>query len=139
MIPITCNAVGDILALVTLFLDIARALDEARGSPAKWRALNSELKSLHIVLASVARVAEHTTDTLLRDEIVREVNRCSDDVHRALERVAEFSTLGRDESPDDVCSIKTSWPMTCSMRREQAPGTRASSRRHNHPCSCTRL
>ncbi|VDB99434.1 unnamed protein product [Peniophora sp. CBMAI 1063] len=106
MIPISCNAVGDILALATLFLDIARALDESRGSPAKWRALNSELKSLHIVLASVARVAEHTTDTLLHDEIVREVNRCSDDVRRALERVAEFSMLGRDESPDDVCSIR---------------------------------
>ncbi|VDB92115.1 unnamed protein product [Peniophora sp. CBMAI 1063] len=106
MIPITCNAVGDILALATLFLDIARALDESRGSPAKWRTLNSELKSLHIVLTSVARVAEHTADTLLRDEIVREVNRCSDDVRRALERVAEFSMLGRDESPDDVCSIK---------------------------------
>ncbi|VDB87230.1 unnamed protein product [Peniophora sp. CBMAI 1063] len=106
MIPITCNAVGDILALATLFLDIARALDESRGSPAKWRALNSELKSLHIVLASVARVAENTTDTLLRGEIVREVNRCGDDVRRALERAAEFSVLGRDESPDDVCSIR---------------------------------
>ncbi|VDB87206.1 unnamed protein product [Peniophora sp. CBMAI 1063] len=106
MIPITCNAVGDILALATLFLDIARALDESRGSPAKWRVLNSELKSLHIVLASVARVAEHTTDTLLREQIVREVNRCSDDVRRALERVAEFSMLGHNESPDDVCSIR---------------------------------
>ncbi|KZV72421.1 hypothetical protein PENSPDRAFT_363417 [Peniophora sp. CONT] len=106
MIPITCNAVGDIIAVATLVLDIARALDESRGSPAKYRAFTSELKSLHIVLASVARVAELTNDALLRDEIVREVDRCGNDVRRTLERVAKFSALGRDASSDDILRIR---------------------------------
>lgn len=106
MIPITCNAVGDILALATLVLDFTRALDESRGSPAKYRALNSELKSLHIVLASVSRVAELTADPLLRDEIVDKVARCGSDVRRALEKVAKFSALGRDATADDVLRVR---------------------------------
>ncbi|KZV62439.1 ankyrin [Peniophora sp. CONT] len=106
MIPITCNAVGDILALATLILDLAHALDESRGSPAKYRAFISELNSLHIVLASVARVAELTTDALLRDEIVREVDRCGNDVRNALERVAKFSALGNEASADDVLRVR---------------------------------
>ncbi|VDB87231.1 unnamed protein product [Peniophora sp. CBMAI 1063] len=90
MIPITCNAVGDILALATLVLDITHALNESRGSPAKYRALNSELKSLHIVLASVAA----------------EVDRCGSEVRSARERIARFSDLGRDASSEDVIRIR---------------------------------
>ena len=106
MLSISCNAVGDILALATLVLDIYRALDDAHGSPAKYRALVSELKSLHVVLASVARIAEHTTDEILRDEIFCEVDRCGGEVRTALERVAKFSLLARNDSTDGAPRVR---------------------------------
>lgn len=106
MFTLTCNAVGDIIAIAGIIHDVGKALNESRGSPAKYRALNSELKSLHIVLASVARVADLTSDVLLRDQIVCEVDRCGSDVRRALERVAKFSALGRDGSTDDVLRVR---------------------------------
>ncbi|VDC01529.1 unnamed protein product [Peniophora sp. CBMAI 1063] len=106
MIPVTCNAVGDILTLATLVLDIARALGESRGSASEYRSFTAELHSLHIVLASVARVAERATDPLLRDQIMGEVNRCGCDVRRSLERVAKFSILSREGTEEDVIRLK---------------------------------
>ena len=43
MVPITCNAVGDILALATLVLDVIRALNDARGSASEYRTFVDEL------------------------------------------------------------------------------------------------
>lgn len=106
MIPITCNAVGDILAIATLVLDIARALNESRGSPSDYRTLVGELNSLNIVLSSVGRVAQFTADVGLRAEIVREVDRCGQDVQRALDRVFKFSALSRDNDTNDALYIK---------------------------------
>ena len=97
MIPITCNAVGDILALATLVLDIAHALNDSRGSSAEYRAFTTELNSLNIVLASVARVAELTADVKLRAEIVYEADRCGKDIQRGLDRIVKFSLLGLNE------------------------------------------
>ena len=106
MLFITCNAVGDIIALATLVLDIYNALKESRGSPAEYKALNAELKSLHIVLASIARVADLTSDTLLQDEILREVERCGNDIRRAIEKIAKFSALGREAASDHVLRVR---------------------------------
>ena len=94
MFPITCNAVGDILALASLALDMAKALNEIHGSPASYRALRSELESLHIVLASVHRAAELTNDTLLREQIVHQVERYIGSIRIALLWCAE----GTDDS-----------------------------------------
>ena len=106
MFPVTCNAVGDILALAILVLDFAQALDETSGSSADYRALNSELKSLHIVLASVNRVAELTVDELLREQIFREVERCGGFIRDTLERIAKFSLMGRDVSTADTTRVR---------------------------------
>ncbi|KZV77240.1 hypothetical protein PENSPDRAFT_746994 [Peniophora sp. CONT] len=106
MFPITCNAVGDIIAIATLVLDIAQALDESRGSPARYRAFVSELRSLHIVLASVSRTAESTTDIALRNEIVREVDHCGRVIRDVLERVARLSLLERDVTGEDVIRVR---------------------------------
>ena len=88
------------MALAALVLDVARALNDSRGSTSEYRAFTAELNSLHIVLASVSRVAEFTKDDKLRAEIVREVDRCGGDVERALGRVLKFSTLSADGSVD---------------------------------------
>ena len=106
MFPITCNAVGDILALAGLALDMAKALNEIHGSPASYRALRSELESLHIVLASVHRAAELTNDTLLREQIVSQIKRYEYSIRSALERIAKFSALGRAGAADDSVPVK---------------------------------
>ena len=106
MFPLTCNAVGDILALAALVLDVARALSESGGSPSEYRTFVGELNSLNIVLSSVGRVAQLTTDERLRGEIVREVDRCGCDIQKALERVAKFSELGRHGQGTDVLRVK---------------------------------
>ncbi|KZV62432.1 ankyrin [Peniophora sp. CONT] len=106
MIPITCNAVGDILALATLVLDIGRALNESRGSPSDYRTLVGELNSLNIVLSSVGRVSQLTADIDLRKEIVHEADRCGQDVQRALERIFKFSVLGRGNDRNDALQVK---------------------------------
>ena len=106
MIPLTCNAVGDILALATLVLDLARALSESSGSPSEYRAFTAELNSLNIVLSSVGRIAQLTTDDRLRGEIVREVDLCGSDIQRALEGIAKFSELGRVGKGTDVLRVK---------------------------------
>ena len=93
MIPITCNAVGDILALAALVLDAIRALNDARGSAAEHRRFKSDLKGLHTILEAAARVAKDTVDDALRKELVREVDECGQDVQEALKRVTKFSAI----------------------------------------------
>ena len=98
MIPITCNAVGDIIALTTLVLDAIRALNDARGSAAEHRKFKNELKGLHTILEAAARVANDSANGGLREEIIREVDECGQDVQEALERIAKFSAM---ETPGD--------------------------------------
>ena len=98
MFPITCNAVGDILALSTLVLDALRALNDARGSAAEHRRFKSELKGLHTILETAARVAKDSSDNALREEIIRKVDECGQDVQEALERIAKFSAM---DAPGD--------------------------------------
>ena len=98
MIPITCNAVGDIHALAALVLDAMRALNDARGSAAEHRRFKSELKGLHTILEAAARVAKDSADGALREEIIREVDECGQDVQEALKRVAKFSAI---DTPGD--------------------------------------
>ena len=80
MIPITCNAVGDILALAELLVDVVRALNDARGSALEYRTFTRELDGLRTMLTTAARVAEDSADRALRDEIIREVDQCGRDV-----------------------------------------------------------
>ena len=106
MIPITCNAVGDILALATLVLDVYHALNDAGGSATEYRKFQSDLNAIHTMLTSAARVAKDTFDDVLRDEIVREVNECGQDIQQALARVAKFSTLDGDGAATSGLRVK---------------------------------
>ena len=98
MMPITCNAVGDIIALATLVLDAIRALNDARGSAAEHRKFKSELKGLHTILEAAARVAKDSVDNALREELIREIDECGQDIQEALKRVAKFSVF---DTPGD--------------------------------------
>lgn len=87
-----------------------RALLDARWTWSSWSLLpivaTPPNLRCDIVLASAGRVASLTSDVLLRDQIVSEVNRCGNDVRRALEQVAKFSVLGHNESVDHVFRIE---------------------------------
>ncbi|KZV61778.1 hypothetical protein PENSPDRAFT_274656 [Peniophora sp. CONT] len=106
MIPITCNAVGDIINLASLILDVARALNDTRGSASEYRNFAGELNALHAMLTSAARIAEGSVDNALRDEIIREVDQCGRDVQRALSHIAKFSALGRDNDAGSARRVK---------------------------------
>ena len=93
MIPITCNAVGDILALATLVLDVIRALNDAKGSASEYRVFFDELNGLHTILASAARVAKDSVDDALREQIIREVDQCGRNAQDSLARVVDFSAI----------------------------------------------
>ncbi|KZV62436.1 ankyrin [Peniophora sp. CONT] len=93
MIPITCNAVGDIIAIAALVLDVARALKDTRGSASEYRRFSGDLDALHKMLTTTARVAGDSVDNVLRDEIIHEVAQCARDVQSALSRIAKFSAL----------------------------------------------
>ncbi|KZV74381.1 hypothetical protein PENSPDRAFT_204117 [Peniophora sp. CONT] len=93
MFPITCNAVGDIIALATFVLDIIRALDETRGSVPEYSDFVGELRAMHTMLVAVVRISQDTMDGVLRKEIVSEVDHCGKDVQRALARIVRFSAL----------------------------------------------
>lgn len=111
MIPITCNAVGDIIALASLVLDIARALNDTRGAASEYRSFSDELNGFHTMLTTAARVAKDTDDDALRDEIVREVDRCGHDVQGALTRIGKFSALDANAARGSgVCvKLKRHW------------------------------
>jgi len=64
--PITCNAVGDLLALVELAIKVANTLNEARKAPAECRALLSELQALQSLVELSRPMIEVSTDETLR-------------------------------------------------------------------------
>ena len=90
---ITCNAVGDILALATLVLDVIRALNDAKGSASEYRVFVDELNGLRTILAAAARVAQDNVDGALREQLIREVDQCGRNAQDALARVVDFSAM----------------------------------------------
>ena len=65
---LTCNAVGDVLALIKLAIEIAEFLNDCRGAPAECRMFSNEPRSLERLLA-----LSKPTIIALRDESLREV------------------------------------------------------------------
>ncbi|KZV74383.1 hypothetical protein PENSPDRAFT_204093 [Peniophora sp. CONT] len=106
MFPLTCNAIGDIVTLASLVFDIIRALNETRGSVLEYRVLAGELNAMHTMLTAVDRVVRDTADETLRYEILKEVDRCGQDVQNALARIIKFSALGHAGTPVHSPRIK---------------------------------
>jgi hypothetical protein len=101
MFPITCNAVGDIIAVAALIADIVSALKETSGSPAHYRGFIRELNSMRVVLDSIGRIADRCNDGDLRCTIVDEVQDCCLVLEDGAQRIAKFSPLGHDMSSTD--------------------------------------
>jgi len=118
MFPITCNAIGDILAVASLILSIAKALDESRGAPAEYRAFVAELHSLGHLLNSIYRVTDGCADAELRRQIVKEVASTATDIHSALDKVAVFNSLS-DLQADDSSDRRSDAGIPSSFRFER--------------------
>ena len=125
MIPVTCNAVGDILALAALVLDIIRALNDAKGSASEYRVFVDELNGLHTILKSAARVAEDSADNALREQIIREVDQCGRNAQDALARVVDFSAMNVDGDGLRARATRTRYKLQWRFfRRDEAQTVR---------------
>ena len=96
MFPITCNAFGDIVAVVNILYSIYTSLDEARGSAAEFASFKREIWELRSDLHVLMRVAENSPTEDFRKQIVAEVNECCSVIYDALSCLTEFHVLGSD-------------------------------------------
>ncbi|KZV61788.1 hypothetical protein PENSPDRAFT_670797 [Peniophora sp. CONT] len=103
---LTCNAVGDIIAIAELLLNVARALKEVKKAPAEYRRFCAELDSLSTVLSAAAQMSEGTSSAELLPATLLEVNRCMLDVQVALDYIAKFSPLDSDEIANAPLRVK---------------------------------
>ena len=83
MFPISCNAFGDIVAVVQLVRDIIRALDDARGAADEYGQFVHVLTSLGTVMDQVYRLAKDHPDDGLREAVLEEVRRVCVDISNA--------------------------------------------------------
>ncbi|KAI0029116.1 hypothetical protein K488DRAFT_89074, partial [Vararia minispora EC-137] len=98
MLPITCNAVGDIIAILTIISNIVQSLNESRGAPAEYRDFIHELESMQIVLPQISNIAESSSDATVRDYLDQEVQKCQQLVVDAGDRLSGFSMLAQAPS-----------------------------------------
>jgi hypothetical protein len=97
MFIISCNAVGDIITIASIVPDIARALNDACGSIAKYCAFIAELETMPTTLNAILRLALDYTDEELRQRVVREVDLSCKDIEDAFKRISSLSSLVNKE------------------------------------------
>ncbi|VDC01803.1 unnamed protein product [Peniophora sp. CBMAI 1063] len=102
MIPITCNAVGDIIAVVQLIHKIVKALDDSHGAPAEYRRFIHILTALGEVMDTIYELAEKSSDENLRHIVLREVQHCCADLNEAQECVAGYEKLQEASSSSSL-------------------------------------
>ena len=88
--PITCNAVGDLLALVELAIKIANTLNEARKAPAECRVLLSELQALQSLVELSRPMVEVLTDETLRRLVDQRLYAVTQRIHDGLALVVDL-------------------------------------------------
>jgi len=73
LMSLSCNAVGDIIALVQLGIKIAEVLSESRNAPAACRALCNDLRSLERLIAisrpTIDGLKDHTLQQLVSERL----------------------------------------------------------------------
>ncbi|KAI0032226.1 hypothetical protein K488DRAFT_70778 [Vararia minispora EC-137] len=100
MFPITCNAVGDIVAIAQLLLNAHAALSEARGSHKDFRDLSDELQYFSDVLSATAGVVRESEDEALRSNVLEQVQKGCDVINTMAQRIIKFTPLGESLSSD---------------------------------------
>lgn len=93
MFPVTCNAIGDIIAVAQLIRDIAEALSEVKGASHEYRAFVQQLQSTATIIDETHRLVHNSPDGSLRIAILDEVRCCCSDLQRAEEYTTGFETL----------------------------------------------
>ncbi|KZV61198.1 hypothetical protein PENSPDRAFT_693617 [Peniophora sp. CONT] len=98
MFPISCNAFGDIVAVVQIVHDIVVALDGARGAAEEYRQFIHVLSALGAVMDGVYCLAKDSQDENLKQIVLEEVRRCCVDINSAHSSVARFEKLEETSS-----------------------------------------
>jgi len=88
--PISCNAVGDIIALVQLGIKIAEVLSESRKAPADCRALCDDLRSLERLIALSRPTIDELRDHKLRELVSERLNDVSHQILGGLKVICNF-------------------------------------------------
>ncbi|VDB85867.1 unnamed protein product [Peniophora sp. CBMAI 1063] len=101
MFPITCNAIGDIIAVVQLIRDVVVALDDARGAAEEYKQFTRVLSALGTVMGEVYDLATASRNEALKQAVLEEIQLCCIDINNAyksitgyekLEKMADYST-----------------------------------------------
>jgi len=98
--PLTCNAVGDVLALIQLAIDIARFVADYRHAPSECRALLQDLRSMERLLALAQPTILAIKDAALKEATAERLRIVSQRVQDALNLVVKFRSAF-DNAPVD--------------------------------------
>jgi len=107
--PLTCNAVGDVLALIQLAIDVSKFLSDCRGAPAECRALCDELRSLERLLVLSKPTILALQDESLRELVAERLRMVSTHIDEGLRLVIKFSSAFDVSMPADPAQ---SWRTT---------------------------
>ncbi|KZV96114.1 hypothetical protein EXIGLDRAFT_747834 [Exidia glandulosa HHB12029] len=99
MFPVTFNAIGDMIALLQVGLDIIKRLDSIRGARAEYRQLADELQALKPILLLYSRAIEALPDIDSRDLVLQPIASAYQDIGHALCLLANFDPLGLSVLP----------------------------------------
>jgi len=106
--PITCNAVGDVLALIQLAIEIAKFVADYRNAPEECQALLQDLRSMERLLAIAQPTIRSITDLALKEAVMERLRITSERIQDALDHVAVFPS-SLDSAPVDR---RRSWRTT---------------------------
>lgn len=93
MFPISCNAFGDIVAVVQIVREILVALDDARGAAEEYRQFVHVLTTLGTVMEEVYCLAKDSPNEGLKQAVLAEIRRICDDISSATDGVAGYDKL----------------------------------------------
>ena len=93
MFPITCNAFGDIVAVIQLIHDIVKALDDARGAADEYARFVHVLTTLGAVMEEVYCLAQQSRNEDLKQAVLAEARRVCDDISKATDSISGFDKL----------------------------------------------
>lgn len=93
MFPISCNAFGDIVAVVQIVRDIVVALDDTRGAAEEYRQFVHVLTTLGTVMEEVYCLAKDSRNEGLKQAVLAEIRRVCDDISSATDGIADYDKL----------------------------------------------
>ena len=99
MFPISCNAFGDIVAVVQIVRDIVVALNDARGAADEYKQFIHVLTALGTVMGEVYDLAQASQNETLRQAVLDEVQVCCININSAHKSITGFEKFA-DTSTD---------------------------------------